>query len=245
MRRPLGLLFGLVDLILLVICVNLASLTLARAIARRHEISTRVALGASPWQAVRHFLLETLLLSSAAAFLGLFSSYWGSQLLVVLLTRDQTTPALLDVRPDWRVLACVAIIALLTGALTGLIPAWQLARQHPGSALRHNERAVSHTTGRLGKALIISQVAISLVLLEVAGLFLQSLQSLKSFDPGFDKVAVTEFDLSPLSAGDKGTITDSYRRQLMEELTRLSPVHSVAFSNVPILGADFAGKETV
>ena len=245
MRRPLGLLFGLVDLILLVICVNLASLTLARAIARRHEISTRVALGASPWQAVRHFLLETLLLSSAAAFLGLFSSYWGSQLLVVLLTRDQTTPALLDVRPDWRVLACVAIIALLTGALTGLIPAWQLARQHPGSALRHNERAVSHRTGRLGKTLIISQVAISLVLLEVAGLFLQSLQSLKSFDPGFDKVAVTEFDLSPLSPGDKGTITDSYRRQLMEELTRLSPVHSVAFSNVPILGADFAGKETV
>jgi len=245
MQRPLGLLFGVVGLILLVICVNLASLTLARAIVRRQEISTRMALGATPWQAVRHFLLETLLLSSTAACLGLLLSYWGSRFLVVLLTRDQTIPSLLDVRPDWRVLACVAITALLTGCLTGLIPAWQLARQPPGSALRHNERTVSRGAGRLGKALIISQVAISLVLLEVAGLFLQSLQSLESFDPGFDKVAVTEFDLSPLPANDKGTIPDTYRRQLIEELTRISPKHSIAFSNVPILGADYAWKDTV
>ena len=204
LQRPLDLLLGIVALILLVICVNLASLTLARAIRRRQEISTRIALGASPWQAVRQFIAETLVLSCTGALLALPLSYWGSKLLIALMTRGQTVPALLDVRPDWRIFTCAALAAIFTGLLTGLVPAWQLSRRHPGSMLQQSARTLGRGTGRLGKALIISQVAISLILLQTAGLFLRTLQSLKSFNPGFDKASVTELDLTPVPGGYQG-----------------------------------------
>ena len=140
-QRPLDLLLGIVALILLVICVNLASLTLARAIRRRQEISTRIALGASPWQAVRQFVAETLVLSTTGALLALPLSYWGSQLLIALMTRGEIVAALLDVRPDWRIFTCAALAAIFTGLLTGLVPAWQLSRQDPGLMLQQSARA--------------------------------------------------------------------------------------------------------
>ncbi len=115
-QRPLYLLLGIVALILLVVCVNLASLTLARASYRRQEISTRIALGASPWQAVRQFLVETLFLSGTGALLALLLSYWGCRFLVFLMTRNQTVPVLLDIRPDWRVFCFAAATAVLTGS---------------------------------------------------------------------------------------------------------------------------------
>ncbi len=245
LEQPLDMLLGIVGLILLVICVNLASLTLARAIRRRQEISTRIALGASPWQAVRQFIAETLVLSCTGAFLALALSYWGSELLISLMTRGQMVPALLDVRPDWRVVTCAAFAAIFTGLLTGLAPAWQLSRQHPGSTLQQSARTFGRGTGRLGKALIISQVAISLILLQAAGLFLRTLQSLKSFNPGFDKASVIELDLTPVPGGYKGLDKDSYRKQLTEAITGLPSVRSAAFSNSPILGDDFAWKDTV
>jgi predicted permease len=244
-QRPLDLLLGIVALILMVICVNLASLTLARATHRRQEISTRIALGASPWQAVRQFVAETLVLSCAGALLALPLSYWGSQLLIALMTRGQTVPALLDVRPDWRIFSCAACAAIFTGLLTGLVPAWQLSRQHPGSMLQQSVRTLGRGTGRLGRALIISQVAISLILLQTAGLFLRTLQSLKSFNPGFDKASVTELDLTPVPGGYQGVDKDSYRKQLTEAVAGLPSVRSVAFSNTPILAGDVVSKEIV
>ena len=244
LQRPLDLLLGIVGLILLVICVNLASLTLARAIRRRQEISTRIALGASPWQAVRQFIAETLVLSCTGALFALPLSYWGSQLLIALMSRGQTVPALLDVRPDWRIFTCAALAAIFTGLLTGLVPAWQLTRQHPGSMLQQSARTLGRGTGRLGKALIVSQVAISLILLQTAGLFLRTLQSLKSFNPGFDKASVTELDLTPFPGGYQGLDKDSYRKQLTEAIGGLPSVRSVAFSDIPILGNAFAWKDT-
>jgi predicted permease len=245
LQRPLNMLLGIVGLILLVICVNLASLTLARAIRRRQEISTRIALGASPWQAVRQFIAETLVLSCTGALLALGLSYWGSELLIALMTHGQTVPALLDVRPDWRILACAALAAIFTGLVTGLVPAWQLSRQYPGSTLQQSARTLGRGTGRLGKALIISQVAISLILLQAAGLFLRTLESLKSFNPGFEKASVTELDLTPVPGGYQGLDKDSYRKQLIEAIASLPSVRSAAFSNSPILGDDFAWKDTV
>jgi len=244
-QKPLNLLLGIVALILLVICVNLASLTLARAIQQRHEISTRIALGASPWQAVRQFVAETMLLSFTGSLLALLLSLWGSQFLIVLMTRGQTIPALLDVKPDWRVFFYAALAALITGTLTGVFPTWLLSRKDPGSALQQTERMVGRRAVRLGKALIISQVAISLILLEAAGLFLRTLQSLKSFNPGFDKVAVWEFNLSPLQQDNHPAAIDSYRRQLTDSIAALPSVSSVSFSGVPVLGADYAWKDTV
>jgi predicted permease len=245
LQRPLDLLLGIVGLILLVICVNLSSLTLARAIRRRQEISTRIALGAAPWQAVRRFIAETLVLSCTGALLALGLAYWGSKLLIALMTRDQTVPALLDVRPDWRIFTCAALAAIFTGLLTGLAPAWQLSRQHPGSTLQQSTRTLGRGTGRLGKALIISQVAISLILLQAAGLFLRSLQSLKSFNSGFDKASVTELDLTPVPGGYQALDKDSYRKQLTEAIAGLPSVRSAAFANNPILEDAFALKDTV
>ena len=245
LQRPLGLLLGIVALILLVICVNLASLTLARAIRRRQEISTRIALGANPWQAVRQFVAEALVLSCTGAVLALVLSYWGSKLLIALMTRGQAVPALLDVRPDWRICACAAFAAIFTGLLTGLVPAWQLSRRHPGSMLQQSARTLGRGTGRLGKTLIISQVAISLILLQAAGLFLRTLQSLKSFNPGFEKATVTELDLTPVPGGYQGLDKDVYRKQLAEAVAGLPSVRSAAFANVPILTDAFAWKDTV
>jgi predicted permease len=245
LQRPLDLLFGIVGLILLVICVNLASLTLARAIGRGQEISTRIALGANPWQAVRQFVAEALVLSCAGALLALGLAYWGSELLIALMTRGQPVPALLDIRPDWRVYTCAAFAAIFTGLLTGLVPAWKLARLNPGSMLQQSARTLGRGTGRLGKALIISQVVISLILLQTAGLFLQTLQSLKAFNPGFDKAGVTELNLTPVPGGYQGLDKDSYRKQLTEAIAGLPSVRSAAFADVPILENAFAWKDTV
>lgn len=244
-QKPLNLLLGIVALILLVICVNLASLTLARALQRRHEISTRIALGASPWQAVRQFVAETMLLSCTGALFAVLLSLWGSRFLMVLMTRGQTIPALLDVRPDWRVFFYAALAAILAGALAGVLPAWLLSRKYPGSALQQTERVVGRRAGRLGKGLIISQVAISLILLEAAGLFLRTLQSLKSFNPGFDKVAVWEFNLSPVQQENHPETIENYRHQLTDSVANLPSVSSVSFSYVPVLGEDYAWKDTV
>jgi predicted permease len=245
LQRPLNMLLGIVGLILLVICVNLASLTLARAMRRRQEVTTRIALGASPWQAVRQFIAETLVLSCTGALLALGFSYWGSKLLIALMTRGQTVPALLDVRPDWRILTCAALAAIFTGFLTGLVPAWQLSRQYPGSTLQQSTRTLGRGTGRLGKALIISQVAISLILLQAAGLFLRTLQSLKSFNPGFEKASVTELDLTPVPGSAQGLDKGSYRKLLAEAVGSLPSVRSAAFSNSQILGDAYAWKDTV
>lgn len=242
-QRPLYLLLGIVALILLVICVNLASLTLARANSRRKEISTRIALGATRWQAVRQFVFETLVLSSTGGLLALVLSYWGSQFLVTLMTRGQTVPALLDVRPDWRIVSFAISTAAITGLLIGLIPALNLSWQRAALIMREGPGTAGRRAGVLNKALIVSQIAISLVLLQAAGLLIRTVESLKSFNPGFDKVAVTEFNLIPRHQNEP--TMESYRKELADAVASLPSVRSVSFSNLPILGGDYAWKDTV
>lgn len=108
------------------------------------------------------------------------------------MTEGALAPVVLDIGPDWRVFSFAAGTAVLTGILIGLAPAWRTSREEPVSALRRNERSLGRGTGRLGKALIVMQVAISLVLLQSAGLLLRTLEGLRSFDPGFQKAGVLE-----------------------------------------------------
>ncbi len=244
--KPLNLLLGIVALILLVVCVNLASLTLARASARRHDINTRIALGATPWQAVRQLVVESVFLASIGAALGLLLAWWSSHLLVTLLAKGAETPVLLDLRPDWRILAFAVLIALFTGFFIGLIPAWKLSR--PSGATLHldQQRTIGAGLGMIGKALIISQIAISLILLQAAGLFIRTLQSLRSFDPGFERTSLLEVHLAPMPQGYQNLDMASYRRQLIEAITSLPSVHAVAFSNIAIPNGENNGwKETV
>lgn len=245
LQKPLFLLFGIVTLILLVVCVNLAGLTLARATDRRQEINIRVALGASPWQATRPFHIETLVLSGLGGLLGLLLSVWGTKLLSVFMIPSRDASVLLDLRPDWRVLCFSAATAVLTGLFIGLIPMWQLSRQHPAAALRQSERTVGRGTGPLGKALILSQIAISLVLVQAAGLFLRTLQSLQDSNLGFEKVGITEIHLTPIPHGYDNVDLGSYRRQLAEAVRNLPAVRSAAFANVSIPAGENGWQDTV
>ncbi len=150
--RPLYVLMGIVGLISLVTCVNLANLMLARAAARSQEMSVRVALGANRWILARQVLTESLTVSFAGALLGLTFAYWGSRLLVTLMTQEYLTPVSLDLTPDIRVLSVTASSAVLTGILFGLAPAWRCSREDPASVLQQNARSLAGGIGTLSKA---------------------------------------------------------------------------------------------
>jgi predicted permease len=242
--RPLYVLMGIVGLILLVACVNLASLMLARAAARSHEMSVRVALGASRWALARQVLTESLVLSVCGALLGLAFAYWGSRLLVSLLTEGYLTPVTLDLSPDWRVLSLTASAAILTGILFGLAPAWRCSREDPASVLQQAARGLAGSTGKLGKALIVTQVALSLILLLGAGLLVRSFQRLCAVDPGLEK-RVLEISLYPKPGGYQNLDVNSYHRQLIERIASLPGVNSVGFSDVSILLSQGNWQDTV
>ncbi len=228
--RPLYVLLVIVGLILLVACVNLANLMLARAAARSHEMSVRAALGASRWSLARQVFTESLVLSVSGALLGLTFAYWGSRLLVTLMREGYVAPVTLDLRPDWRVLLLTAAVAILTGILFGMAPAWRCSREEPASVLQRNARSTGGATGKLGKVLMVTQVALSLVLLLGAGLLARSFQRLCTVDLGFDE-RVLEVSLYPRPRGYENVDVNHYRRQLIERISSIPGVLSVGVSN--------------
>jgi len=228
--RPLYLLLGIVGLILLVACVNLANLMLARAAARAQEMSMRVALGASRWQLAGQVLTESLVLSLGGALLGVAFAYWGSRLLVSLMTEDALTRVTLDLRPDLRVLGVTMAAAILTGVLFGLAPGWRSAREDPAAVLQHNTRSLASGGNRLSQALMVAQVSLSLVLLLGAGLLVKSFQKLHSLDLGFAKDRLLEVSVHGRPEGHAKADARAYHQQLMERITRLPGVRAVGFA---------------
>jgi predicted permease len=235
--RPLYVLMGIVGLILLVACVNLASLMLARAAARSHEMSVRVALGANRWTLARQVLTESLVLSSSGALLGLAFAYWGSRLLVSLLTQGYLTPVILDLRPDWHVLSLTASVAILTGILFGLAPAWRASRQDPAAVIQQTARSLAGGTGKLGKALIVTQVALSLVVLLGAGLLVRSFRKLCAIDPGLEQ-SVLELSLAPRPGGYRNLVLTSYQRELLRRVSGAPGVLSAGLADVSLPAQD-------
>ena len=230
--RPLYLLLGIVGLILLVACVNLANLMLARAAARAQEMSMRVALGASRWQLAGRVLTESLALSFGGAFLGIGFAYWGSSVLVTLMTEGALTRVTLDLRPDLRVLGVTMAAAILTGVLFGLAPAWRSARQDPAAVLQHNTRSLASGGNRLSQALIVAQVSLSLILLLGAGLLVKSFQKLHSLDLGFAKDGLLEVSVHGRPEGHAKADARAYHQQLIERITRLPGVRAVGFAEL-------------
>lgn len=228
--RPLYVLLGIVGLILLVACVNLANLMLARSAARSHEMSLRVALGAGRWSLARQVFTESVVLSVSGAVLGLAFAYWGSRLLVTFMSQGFLMPVMLDLRPDWRVLLVTAAVSILTGILFGVGPAWRCSREDPASVLQRNARSLGGATGKLGKALMVTQVAISLVLLLSAGLLARSFQKLSTADLGFEE-HVLQVSLHPRPRGYENLDLNAYRRQLVERISSIAGVLSVGFSD--------------
>jgi len=186
-KTALFTLMSVVGLVLLIACVNIANLLLARATSRQREISIRLAIGASRSRVIRQLLTESLLLAFAGAVCGLLSSVWGARLLVRMLS-TKANQIDISVSPDLQVLAFTAAIAVFTGLLFGLAPALRATGIGPNHALKENARGTVHGGARftLGKALVTGQVALSLMLLTAAGLFLGTMRNFLKLDPGFN-----------------------------------------------------------
>ena len=193
-RKPLYVLMGVVGLVLLIACANVASLLLARASARQRELAVRLAIGASRGRIIRQLLIESLLLSTIGAACGIGVASFLGQFLVGILSGG---PALeFNLSPNLHVLAFTTALAAGTGVLFGVAPALQATTAvSPSSTLQGGAR-VARPRSRLLRALVSTQVALSLVVLAGAGLFVRTLQNLQQLDPGFltEGVLVVEID---------------------------------------------------
>ena len=200
---PLQILMAVVGLVLLIACANIANLSLARGTAREREIAVRMALGAGRPRLIRQMLTENLLLALAGGALGVVLAGWAGNGLLSMVPHG-TDPLPLDVTPDARVLEFTFIISLVTALLCGIAPALRATRIALGSSLKEGRGAASVTSrSPLAKGLIVSQVALSLVLLIGAGLFLRTLVNLSNVDTGFNKENVLTFGIDPPAIGYK------------------------------------------
>src|SRR5437667_9448573 len=162
--QPLYIVLAISGLVLLLACVNLANLVLARAASRSHEMAVRAALGAGRARIVRQMLTESVMLSVAGTLAGWVFEHWASHAISdFILGEIYSVPAALNLAPDWRILGFAAGMAILIGVLFGLAPAWRATQEDPKAALQHGSHTCGKGTGRLDGRLIITQVALSLV----------------------------------------------------------------------------------
>jgi predicted permease len=222
--RPLQILTIVVGLVLLTACANVANLLLARATARQTEINTRLAIGAGRARLVRQLLTESLLLAAAGGIAGLTLAWWGNSALLGLLPAG---PAPLALHLDARILAFNALVSLLTGILFGLAPALCATRVDLAAGMGRTGTA-ARTGIRLNKALVVSQVALSLLLLTAAGLFVRSLQKLKTADLGFNPGQMVQVSLDTRGAGYRGPQVVTLYKQLLARLAAIPGVRSVS-----------------
>ena len=179
--QPLLILMAVVSVVLLIACANVANLVLARSAARLPEFSMRLALGAGRWRLVRQLLVENVILATLGGLVGFLLARWATALLVTFMSSGRT-PIVLSLEPDARILAFTALVSVLTGVLCGLVPALRASRVDVVSGLKGQARGSiggSHWL-RPGKILVVSQVALCLLLLFGAGLFVRSLQALEA-----------------------------------------------------------------
>jgi predicted permease len=234
--RAGGLMTTVVGLVLLIACANVANLMLARATARRKEIAIRVAIGAGRMRIIRQLLTESVLLAVLGGALGLFLAYWATELLWAFRPPffNQND---LSLRLDGRVLAYTTLISLLTGIIFGLAPALQSSRTDLVTELKEKSGPPKQTRQRfnLRNLLVVSQVALSLVALIGAGLFLRSLSNAQRLNPGFEteKMMVLSFDLG--AQGYNETRGREFDQQMQARVEGIPGVHSAAVASNPPL----------
>jgi predicted permease len=225
--RSVTILCVVVALVLLIVCANVANLLLSRATTRQKELSVRLSLGATRARLIRQLLTESLLLAVMGGALGILVGYWGKQLL-------PGPPGQLTAL-DWRVLLFVLTITGLTGLIFGSAPAFRGTGMNVNSALKETSRGVVGSRSFLGKSLLIVQVAISLVLLVGAGLFLRTLQNLRHVEVGFNPQNLLLFRVNPsLNRYDEKRMATLYR-DMLDRLGTVPGVRGVAMSAPALL----------
>ena len=221
-------------IVLLIVCANVANLLLSRATTRQREISVRLSMGATRGRLVRQLLTESLLLSSLGGVLGVLVGYWSR----ALLPFGEKAPL------DWRVFGFVAGVSLLTGVIFGLLPALRATGVDLSSAMKESSRSVIGSRTILSRGLVVVQVALSVVLLVGAGLFLRTLENLKSVDVGFDSRNLLMFSVNPgINRYDPARSAQVFR-QVLERMSSLPGVTATALTRTTLLSGSTSTSST-
>jgi predicted permease len=244
-HRWMLLLLGAVGLVLLIACVNVANLLLARATTRQREVGIRAAMGASRWRLVRQLLVESLVLAGLGTVLGVLLAWWGVNVLRTAI--PDGVPRVASIALDARVLGAAVLVSVVTGMLFGIVPALQLSRPDLTRALKENARGTS--AGRwqrlLRNGLVSVEVAIAVILLVGAALFIGSFRTLMKIDPGFDPTNVLTTSLQPRwDRSVAGAPIPDYRAEVGRIVDRLAAlpgvVHAAAISGGMPMGGSMS-----
>lgn len=243
-RQSLWILLGASALIVLIACLNLANLLLVRATRRQHESSVRMALGGGRWSLVRQFLAESLTLAGTGCMAGLAVGFLLMRVLVWLA--PQNIPRIQNMNLDWPVFAAAAAVALATGLVFGMVPAWQSSQAKPAEALKTSARSTgARAQARWRSALTAAEIALSLILLVGAGLLLRSFVRVMGVDLGFqpERVLALNINLPELRYSDTDRRLNFFE-DLAGRVTALPGVEAVAFANrLPLRGGWSSGIE--
>ncbi|HEY6333551.1 MAG TPA: ABC transporter permease, partial [Blastocatellia bacterium] len=236
-QKPLTVLMVVVALVLLIACSNVASILLARAASREKEIAIRLAVGAGRPRLMGQLLVEAVVISGIGGLLGLSLAWWGARLLLNFLPQ-QEVPLDIDLTPDMRLVAFALGVSLLAGVVCGIAPALRATRPDLTSSLKNEVPTVGRTRFDLRRGLVALQIAISLLLLIGAGLFIRSLRNLKSVDPGFVRDGVLLVDVNPEQSGYKGQRLREYYERLMAQTQSLHGVRNASLAEItPLAGS--------
>jgi macrolide transport system ATP-binding/permease protein len=227
-----------VAFVLLIACANVGNLLLVRSFRRRHEMSVRLAIGASRARLLKQLLAEGLILAAFGTTGGLLAAYWCRHALVLLLPARSGVTMYLPGEIDWRVMSWSAVICLLVTLIVGLIPAWQTRNLDLAGSMKAE---ASNVVGARGKpwvrsSLVVVQVCLSFILLVGADLLLDSLQKIRTTSPGFSTTNVVTTGVSLVAAGYDAPRANIFRDELVDRLSVLPGVQSAAFARVTPLG---------
>lgn len=231
--KPLYVLIAVSGLILLIACVNLAVLLLARSSARYREMAIRLALGASRLRIVRQMLTESVMISITGAVLGSGLAIWASGWLVSFWSHIPfNPPTVINSRPNFVAVVFAASVAILTGLLFGLAPAWYASNQKPAASLQGAPRIGDRRVRQIGKVLVCVQVALSLMLVMAGGVLVRNLERIRAISPGFNYHGIAFMQLQGDTGGNQD-YGDTYYRNLVQGLSDLPGVESVSLSQMP------------
>jgi predicted permease len=251
MRMPLTVAYALVTLVLLIACVNVANLLLARGAARAREMALRLAIGAGRGRILRQLLVESAMLAVAGTAVGMWIAWFGSDAIADLIVArsagsvgPDSPQSALTVAPNARVLGVTVLIASATTLLFGIVPAWRASATSPGVAANVGRVAPSH--GRLASSLIVAQVSLSLILVIGAGLFARTLHNLRTIDRGFTSGNVLLASFDPRRAGLSSPELQAFNQSVLRTVEALPGVGAASIAAItPLQGGGMSTPMTV